>query len=82
MVTLAFGVAQIAYSFLPFTFEFRIPDKATSLLTILNAANETILEILVNEDGVLMLEAESRHIRQISVPSLFFNYYNMQNKQY
>lgn len=68
MMTLRSGIVQIPYSFLPFTLEFRIPDKPTSLLTILNAANETILEILVNENKVLMLEAESRHIRQSSVP--------------
>lgn len=71
MITLRSGVAQIPYSFLPFTFEFRIPDKATSLLAILNAVNETILEIIINENGVLLLEAEMRHIRQASMPSFF-----------
>jgi len=62
----------IPYSFLPFSVEFRLltPTTSTSLLSILDANNSTLLELLLDEKMALVLEAEQRQIRQKAPPSV------------
>lgn len=65
------GIVQIAYSFLPFTMEFRVLSKPSSLLSILNSENSTLLELIIDKTNLLNLEAESKQIHQISLPGRF-----------
>uniref|UniRef100_A0A915D8B5 Uncharacterized protein n=1 Tax=Ditylenchus dipsaci TaxID=166011 RepID=A0A915D8B5_9BILA len=69
-LTIKSGSVQLAYSFLPFTLEFRLLPKAASLLSILNGLNQTLLEILVDDTMSLVLEAENKQIRQTSMPMI------------
>ncbi|KAI1708370.1 laminin G domain-containing protein [Ditylenchus destructor] len=69
-LTLKSGSVQLAYSFLPFTVEFRLLSKPASLINILNSANQSLLEILVDESLSLALEAESKQIKQSSNPAI------------
>lgn len=71
MMSLNSGWVQITYSFLPFTLEFRVLDKPTSLISILDAANETLLNVLIDDQRQVSLEAENRQIRQSSIPGRF-----------
>lgn len=62
------GVVQIAYSFLPFTMEFRVISKPSTLLSILNTDNTSLIDLVIDKMNFLNLEAESKQIRQISLP--------------
>jgi hypothetical protein len=76
-LTIRSGSVQLAYSFLPFTLEFRLLSKQASLLSILNDSNQTLLEIFVDENLSLALEAEAKQIRQTSLPGTIFYYDNI-----
>src|SRR4051812_16947267 len=65
----------IPYSFLPFTVEFRTLHQPTSLLSILDANNITLLELLLDERMDLVLEAEQRQIKQKALPNSALNGY-------
>ena len=64
------AVALIHYSFLPFSLEFRLLPQPTALLSILDAMNATLLQLRVDEHHQLLLEADSRQIRQFALPAV------------
>ncbi|KAI6237780.1 hypothetical protein M3Y95_00301000 [Aphelenchoides besseyi] len=70
LLTLRDATIQIPYSFLPFAFEFRILPRPASLLSILDLLNTTLLELIVDEQGRLILEADDKQVRQLSLPAI------------
>ncbi|KAI6216887.1 hypothetical protein M3Y99_01797700 [Aphelenchoides fujianensis] len=70
LLTMRDAVIQIPYSFLPFSLEFRILPRAASLLSIHDIMNQTLLELSVDEQGRLVLEADEKQVRQLSLPAI------------
>lgn len=62
------GTVQIPYSFLPFSVEFRLLPRPSNLLSIHDSLNVSLVELLINDNHTLVLEAESHQIRQVSLP--------------
>lgn len=69
-LTIKSGSVQIPYSFLPFSIEFRLLPKQTTLLSIHDTTNETLLELLVDGNQTLLLEAEEKQVKQLALPAI------------
>ena len=69
-LTIQSGAVHIPYSFLPFAFEFRLLPIQSSLLTIIDANNSTLVELVVDGNQTLVLETEDNQIRQKSLPAI------------
>lgn len=70
LLSLRNGVVQISYSFLPFSIEFRVLPRASPLLAILDSLNGTLLELRLDDQYRLVLEADAKQVKQLSLPGL------------
>uniref|UniRef100_A0AC35FHP7 Uncharacterized protein n=1 Tax=Panagrolaimus sp. PS1159 TaxID=55785 RepID=A0AC35FHP7_9BILA len=68
LLTIQSGAVQIPYSFLPFAFEFRVLPLPSSLLTIFDTNNNTLIEVIIDANQTLTLETEKQQIKQLSLP--------------
>uniref|UniRef100_A0A1I7XA63 EGF-like domain-containing protein n=1 Tax=Heterorhabditis bacteriophora TaxID=37862 RepID=A0A1I7XA63_HETBA len=66
------GIAQaiIPFSFLPFSFEFRILGVPSVLLDMLDAENHTLLQITLEDGHTLHLVSNITRFKQISHPQI------------
>lgn len=62
------GSVQIPYSFLPFSVEFRLLPRPSTLLSIHDSLNVSLVELLINDNHTLVLMADSNQIRQVALP--------------
>lgn len=69
LLSIRSGGVQISYSFLPFSIEFRVLPKAGPLLAILDSLNGSLLELRIDNQH-LVLEADSKQVKQSSLPAL------------
>ncbi|GMS95790.1 hypothetical protein PENTCL1PPCAC_17965, partial [Pristionchus entomophagus] len=62
--------AIVPFSFLPFSFEFRLVSTATSFISLRNALNEKLVSISVDESSSFLLTSNSTKHKQKSNPGI------------
>ncbi|CAI5447216.1 unnamed protein product [Caenorhabditis angaria] len=62
--------AIIPFQFLPFSFEFRLVPKSGSLVTLFDATNGTLVDVIIDENMKMHLISNITKFRQIANPQI------------